>query len=152
MRETGVFTLALILLFAALSPVMIGGAYDDKQVNYSVENESVTVDYDNASVLSPEPEAFSFGNATVYNSTGAKLNNGTDYEWRPSVGEIGWFNTSATSDNESASVTYDYDGPTQRAYNIASLVQIILVPVGYIILIAGAGMSLYYAIGRGSGW
>lgn len=148
-RENSLWAFAVVILFLAVVVPSLNFAANDNTVIETVDNESVTVDYSQASQVDPPTEAVSFEpNASVYNSSDAELVNGTDYQWNPSDGTIDWFDTANTTDGESASVTYDYQARTQRTRDLSGVMEVIAVPLGLLTLIAGVGAAFRY----GGGW
>lgn len=148
-RETSVWTLAVVFLFIVTVLPGLNFAANDNTTVLTVENESLTVNYSDPSAVDPAEEALGFEpNATVFNASGAELANGTDYEWRPSNGTVAWFNTTATTDGESASITYEYTTRTSRTRQLNVIMGIIAEVWPLLILFAGLGVVLRY----GSPW
>jgi hypothetical protein len=92
----GVIALIVIL---GVGAVAFAPAYADGADRQSVTNESITVaesglEYDDT--------------VSVTNSSGAELAAGTDYDWNATAGNVTFQNTSATSDGETATISYQY--------------------------------------------
>lgn len=152
MRESGLFTLAVVFLFVALllPAANIASSGEESTQLESVVNETIEVNYSAAQAVDPSTEALSFEpNATVFNDTGAELVNETDYTWRPSNGTIAWVDTANTTDGESANVTYNYTGRDATARGGERVFSIFGGTVaGVLLLLAGLGATWRIALGR----
>lgn len=148
-RDTTVWTLAVVILFIAMVLPGLNAAGNDNTELQTVEQEPVTVDYDSPTAVDPPNEAFGFeGGATVFNTSGAELVNGTDYEWHPSNGTITWFDTTETTDGETGSATYEFSARTERTRGINGVMAILAQVWPLLILFAGVGAAMKY----GSPW
>lgn len=148
-RENSLWAFAVVILFLAVLVPSLNFAANDNTEIRTVENESVTVNYSEPSQVDPALEPLGFEpNATVFNSSGAELVNGTDYEWRPTNGTIAWFNTTSTTDGESASVTYEYHARSQRTRDINGVMFVLGKALPFLVIIAGVGAVFRY----GGGW
>jgi len=153
MKQTDVWTLAVVALFAVLLLPMINVAYEGTAEPATVDNESIVVDYNETVSVDEAPEAFQFNESvTARNSSGGELEAGTDYTWDAENGSVTWINTTATSDGEEASISYGYTVQSQTNENIAAILAPLSAPLGYLILIIGLGSTVYYAVGRGGGF
>lgn len=149
-RDTTVWTLAVVFLFVAVVLPGLNAAGNDNTALLSVENESVTVDHGNVTAVDPPHEALGFEpNATVFNESGAELVNETDYTWHPSNGTVEWFNTANTTDGETATITYEFTARTERTRGINRVMSVLgNAWFGVILLIVGVGATMKY----GSPW
>lgn len=112
---------AVVILLLALSVPALATAYDYAGTPFEYE-ESLTVDYNNASSVSENATLEGYGDdPTVVNSSGTTLVEGTDYDWNTSSGEVTWYNTTNTTDGESADIdyrAYQYTGETAMSWTI----------------------------------
>jgi hypothetical protein len=109
-------------------------------------NETVTVDYSNLTSL--DVNADSYSNFTVYDSGDVELTEGTDYDGY-SNGTIEWYNTTETTDGETATVTYSWsttaDGPFASVFSSLGSVgaaALTLLAIGLLIVAGRAIMQL----------
>lgn len=130
-RSTYVVLLVLIgvaLLFAGSLSV----AYQQSGQQYTIQNETHTIDYDTQSSVNAPERTFSYNNTVAVTANDTELTRGTDYEWNSSTGNITWLNTTATTEGDTALVDYAYEAPTEgtqeRRNILASLAQ--LLPYG----------------------
>lgn len=116
------FTVFLLALGVAASAATV--SYQDTAGNHTVTGEQLTVDYSNTSQVSPAGDAFRYqDDEVVRNASGSQLTEGTDYDWNTSTGEVTWYDTAATSDGETATITYTYYGHGELAGNQHSIQQ-----------------------------
>jgi hypothetical protein len=106
----GVIALIIIL---GVGAVAFAPAYVDGADRQSVTNESITVDYATPQSVSESGLEYD-DTVTVYNSSGAQLDAGTDYEWNATSGNVTFQNTSATTDGETASISYQYRAASEQ--------------------------------------
>lgn len=112
----------IVLVVAAMAA---GASFSDATHVFTVEGESITVDYDDPVAVDSADVAVSFyDNETVYNASGDPLVEGTDYEWNTDNGSVTWFDTAATTDAETGSIDYAYDAPSERSRDLASVLSI----------------------------
>lgn len=140
MANRGLFT--LLILFVGLGILFAGGmnvGYEQGWPEETVTNESITVDYSQAVAVDTQPDPVEYGGTvTVYNTTGAELAAGTDYDWHAENGTVTWYDTNATADGETASITYDYATPTEDQEAAGGVVKVVgIVLVLLLILLAG---------------
>lgn len=106
----GVIALIIIL---GVGAVAFAPAYVDGADRQSVTNESITVDYTSPQSVSESGLEYD-DTVAVYNSSGAQLDAGADYEWDATAGNVTFQNTSTTSDGETATVTYQYRAASEQ--------------------------------------
>lgn len=130
----------LIVLLLGVFLLGVGGmqaGYDNATEAFTVTDEAVTVDYDAETNLSKSGQAESFNESITVSVDGATLQEGADYEWHPSRGNVSWINSTATVDGETAFIDYTYqDHPegTQFSFNMF-----------YLVLLFVASMMIYVA-------
>lgn len=117
----------------------------------TVTNESVTVDYGNSTQVDETWGENYLENETVYNSNGAELTEGTDYEWYTSNQSVYWYNTSNTTDGANASITYSFEhkpdaarqsiGTIGSAFTLGAVAIIVLVASLILAMVAGFGAN-----------
>lgn len=133
MGDTKFGALVLILVLGFL--VAVGpAALADGATPTAVEDESLTVDYDTESNVSESGLEYG-SNVTVQNSTGATLQDGTDYEWDATAGNVTWINTSATSEGELATIDYEVEQVSNESKQLADIVGILTLPLALLILL-----------------
>lgn len=153
MKQINVWTLAVVALFLALLLPMINVAYEDSAERVDVDNETIVVDYNESVAVDAADDAFEYNESvTVRNSSDATLEDGVDYAWHSSSGEVSWINTTATTAGEDATISYGYLEHSQTSKNIATILRPLSAPLSTVILIIAIGSALYYAVGRGGGW
>jgi len=116
------FNVAVIGLFLLLL-VGANAAYSDSGAQSTVENESITVDYSQSVAVDEDADEYG-DDPTVRNSNGTILTAGTDYEWDATNGSVTWYNTSETTDGETAAITYettDRSEATKASKNILTV-------------------------------
>jgi len=133
MGDTKFGALVLILVLGFL--VAVGpAALADGATPTDVQDESLTVDYDTESNVSETGLEYG-SNVTITNATGAALQGGTDYEWDATVGNVTWYNTSATSEGELATNHYDVKQGSDENKQLADIVGILTLPLALLILL-----------------
>lgn len=100
----GVIALIVIL---GVGAVAFAPAYVDGADRTTVTNESITVDYSGSQPVAESGLEYA-DTVDVYNASGAELAAGTDYDWNATDGNVTFQNTSATTDGETATITYQY--------------------------------------------
>jgi len=148
MRSATVFELAVAVVGVVLFLSMAGGAYADATVSKTIDNQSVTVDYTNDSQLDAT-DVVEYGNATVFNASGAELTEGTDYNYDQANGTIDWINTTATTGGSTATVTFEYVTHQEEARLVATIVEPLSAVMGLLPWLVGVGAVLYYGIRSG---
>lgn len=112
--------LVVAVLVVVGLPLGLNTAASDSGQLEVVENETVTVDYDSDIDLGPD-HAYNFSDTVeVRNSSDAVLEEGTDYEWNATDGTLRFLNSSATSEGESATVTYEYQAQTAETRTVGT--------------------------------
>jgi hypothetical protein len=132
----GALVLILVLgfLVAAGGAALAEGAEPNEYIN-----ESVTVDYSNDSTVDETGVEYR-NQVTVYAEDGTELERGTDYEWDVAVGNVSWFNTSATTEGETASITYTVEQIRSTSDKLAQIAGILVLPLALLVtLLLGAG-------------
>ena len=107
-------------------------------------NESIVVEYDSYQYVDNATDEFTTGfnnTTTVYNTNGTELDRGTDYEWNNSDGTILFLNTSATTEGDSANITYDYFTNTETVRDTSGPLTAVVEAVGWV-GVAGTGFAL----------
>lgn len=109
--RSSLWTVLVVACALALAVPGLNAATDSnvRPVNETA-TETVTVEYGAANDTAlPPRDAYAFlDNETVTNASGDQLVEGADYEWFTGNGTVRFFNTSATSSGESATVDYTY--------------------------------------------
>lgn len=127
MAGRGLFTFMILIL--GLGLLFAGGAnigYETAVDDYSVTNESITVDYSDPVQVAETGVAYTHNDTvTVYNSSDALLVPGTDYDWNATSAAVTWYDTANTTDGETASITYDYTAPPDSNQAMFGVVQIL---------------------------
>jgi len=106
----GVIALIIIL---GVGAVAFAPAYVDGTDRQSVTNESITVDYNVPQSVAESGLEYD-DTVAVYNSSGDKLAAGSDYAWNATAGNVTFQNTSATTDGETASISYQYRSASEQ--------------------------------------
>lgn len=145
-------TYVVLVVLIGVGLLFAGGlnlAYQESGQQYTVENESHTITYDTQTSVDAPERTFSYNNTVSVTANGSTLTRGTDYEWNSTSGVLTWYNTTATSDGDTALVDYAYEAPTEgteeRRGIIASLAQ--LLPYGALAVGVFAAIEL-----MDSGW
>ena len=101
------FGVVALLVILGIGAVAFVPAYTAGGEPVSVVNESVTVDYSTAQSVDESGLQYE-DSVTVHNASGDVLDAGTDYEWNETTGDVTFLNSSATTDGESAAISYQY--------------------------------------------
>lgn len=124
----------------------IGAGYaDSSESQYSVTNETLTVDVENWTEVQNASKPYEFyDNETVYNSSGAQLEEGFDYEFDTDNGSVYWYNSSRVTDGADASISYSYVQKRQAARAIFGIFQTSAQAMSVAILLAtGLAVSAF---------
>jgi hypothetical protein len=114
-RSTYVAVLVLVgigLLFAG----SLNAAYQESGRQYHVEDEHATVDYQTETSLDAPAYTFSYNSSITVTANNTTLQEGQDYEFDSSVGNITWLNSTNTAAGDEARVDYTYEAPTQDTH------------------------------------
>ena len=131
--------LSVVLVIAVLAT---GAAQSDATRDFSVTNESVTVDFSNATPVDSTDVAVSFNDSvTVYNSSDTELTNGTDYEWHPGNGSVSWFDTPNLVDGETATISYTHQAPSEGSRELGGVLSTAF-RGGALLLLLFAGLAV----------
>lgn len=158
---TGVLLFAVVLVAVMGIAWAVGAQYESApETTYTVTGETVVADTGNWTAVDAPDYAQSFyDNETVRDPDDATIQEGTDYEWNTSTGEIYWYNTSSVSDGDQMSVDYAYSAKSEQARTARKILAVpieIILPAGVLIVLAMATAGLaagVYALfsGRSSG-
>jgi len=102
-RLVGASVITIAIIALVVNSILGASAFDTET---TVENESVTVDYNN--LVSVSEGSDYLDDEVVYAQDGSELTEGTDYEWYTGNGSIEFFNTTATTSGNTAEITYTY--------------------------------------------
>lgn len=96
---------AVVILLLGLAVPGLATAYDfaGTPIAYS---EDATVDYSNETAVEQNVTLEGYGDSTRITVNGTELTEGTDYDWNSDDGIVTWYNTTNTSDGETATVEY----------------------------------------------
>lgn len=113
---------AVVILLLGLAVPGLSTAYDyaGTPIEYS---ETVTVDYNNESSVSENATVEGYGKSPTITVGDTELVEGTDYDWDSSSGNVTWYNTSNTTDGDTATiqyVAYQRTGESELAWTIIS--------------------------------
>jgi len=103
---TSLWKIGVLLLFVAAVLPAVNIAYTDHSYSPTAENESMTVDYSGDVPVSESGHHYS-DTVTITND-GTTLDNGTDYTWNATAGDVAFQNTSATNEGDTVRIDYDY--------------------------------------------
>lgn len=148
-QHTPMLALVACALVLAIGLGAIPSARDSAAQLTQVDNESLTVNYSAAGVSVDEtpPDGLGYDETvTVRNDSGEVLLNGTDYEWRPFNGSVRFVNTSNTTDDSSATITYRYQDPPAEEQTYLRIVGTIFSFLPYFIF-ALLGWVVMWALG-----
>lgn len=145
-----VVTLAILLIVGVY---LVGAVYGSVPASETttVTNESVTINYSTSIQVSETYGETYFDNETVYNSSGAELTEGTDYEWYPDNQSLRFYSTTSTTEGNEANVTYSFDakpgmarsaiGPISSSFALGAVAVIVAVAALILALVSGFGTS-----------
>ncbi len=135
---TKTFNIVATALFLVVLLVGANAAYADSGQVSEIDNESITVDY--SQDVAVDVDGHEYGDdEVVRNSNDTVLEEDVDYRWDAGNGTIEWINTSATSDGESASVSYSVEQRSQATKLAAN----VLTPLGAIVWVSLFGAVLF---------
>lgn len=146
-------TLVVVGALLIIGLVVISSVYAASPTEtHAVDDENVTVDYQNKQQLDPGEEVFSWSDTiTVNASDGTTLTEGTDYEYYSNNGSIQFLNTSATTEGNTATVDYEYEAPPQMAQSVIGPISSSFDLGSVLPIVIVAGAILAYLRGFGSG-
>lgn len=144
---TKIETYGAILFVLIVGLFAAGAAFAGATTVYS-NTDDVTVDYSTDVEVTPERNATSFlDNETVTNSTGAQLVEGTDYDWNTSTGAITFYNTTATTDGNTATASYEYNAYSDRTLAMKGVISTL-----FRLLAAASLLGGGLVVARWTGW
>lgn len=156
---SGSFAVALLLLVGIGVAWSAGAAYQDTPAKvHNVENETIEVNFSSQTAVDAPGYTLGFyENETVYNSSGAELEEGDDYQFNATTGEVTWYNTAELTDGESASISYSYDAKIRTARALKNVIALPLrlalpaaILIALVVAIAGLAIGLVRLSGGGS--
>jgi len=144
---TGVLLFAVILVAVLGIAWAVGAQYQQApETTTNVTDEDVVADVGNWTAVDAPEHARSFGDDEVItNSSGTQLDEGSDYDWNASTGEIYWYDTSSVSDGETMQADYSYTSKTEEARTARQVLSVpieIILPAGVLIVVAMAVAGL----------
>jgi hypothetical protein len=147
-----VLVVAILVLVIAVG---FGSAYDSAISTQEADNRSVAVKYAGpVSAVNGSEVVEIYDNESVYNSSDAKLEEGVDYDWNETSGNVSFFDTNATTSGEQASVTFYYRDRPQTTEHIMALIIGVLPALRMLFLMVVGGTLLVVAVAAfgGSGF
>jgi len=139
------FGALVILVIVGFIVGVFPAALADGATTTTVTDESITVDYQNTTSVAED--GVSYNQTVTITVDGTTLTDGTDYDWNATTGAVTWYNTSATSDGETALIDYGVEQVTESSRQLADITTILLVVLALIFTLI-MGMT---AIKWGSG-
>lgn len=127
---------AAVLVILIIGALAVGAQYNDVTNTYQVTNESITVDYQNATPVANADIAVSFNSTvTVYNASDVELVNNTDFTWHPTNGSVTWHDTANTVDGEQATISYNYTTQSSESRALAGVMSTVMRIGAYLTLV-----------------
>jgi hypothetical protein len=153
---SGVVLLGVLLVGIVGVSWAVGASYADApEVDQTVTNESLTADPGTWQATDATGSAWTvYDNETVYDSGGAELVEGTDYEWSTTNASVKFLSSGSVTSGESVTISYAYTTKTRDA---RALKGVFALPIRYampfaILIVAGMSVAgLAYAILRQTG-
>lgn len=147
MRLSSSWTLAVLVLGVVLAGAAVNAGYAADASEQRIENESITVGYDDPVAVDAPTDTVSFEpGATVRNASGAELTNGTDYVWSLN-GTVDWINTTDTTAGNTGEITYNATAPSDTDVEVGQTMSILGQALGLAVLVAGAAAALRFGLG-----
>lgn len=151
---TAVAAFALALLATVVIAGALSMAYNDAAHTFTVQNETVPVNYTADVQVDPYNAPRSFrDNETVRNESGAVLDEGPasqggDYSWNTSDGSIDWHRTNATAAGGTARISYSFWGNQRSAAETHGVLETIVpvLPWAFLVIIALAVAGLFVGL------
>jgi len=142
MGDTKFGALVLIIVLGAI--VALGpAALAEGAVVVAVTDESITVDYDRE--VSVNESGLEYNESVTITNDGTTLQEGADYEWNATTGNVTWYNTTSTSEGDEAQIDYEYEAVTEESQQLAQLISIFEIPLALLVLLL-LGMSTVKAV------
>lgn len=141
-----------VIVATLLLVIFVGGSFAAYQIASTgqdaaaqqpktITNETLVQQVDTWQLVSKSTQEFTAGfkqNVTVYNATGTKLTEGTDYQWNSTDGAISFEDTPSTNDGANANITYTYYENTESVKTISGPLGVITTTLGRSGYIVGA--------------
>ncbi|WP_254544097.1 hypothetical protein [Halomarina pelagica] len=142
--HSAVFALVVVALTLGVGLMGAHAAYQDIPTETgTVENESILVDYANATSVDVDAYKYYDNETVVFNGT--QLVEGTDYDFDTADGAVTWYDKAKTTDGGEASISYAYaDKPvdaerirgwTGTAYELGSFALVPLAGIAVVTLL-----------------
>lgn len=150
--KSNLFALVAVAVLGAVLLQAAGLGYENQAYSPTerVVNESITVDYSQPIAVNVDASRYR-DNEVLYNKSTTRLNEGIDYTWNTTSGEVSWSNTSRTTDLSTAYITYtplNHSDSTQDTKGLLASFSPIL---GLLTMIAALGV-LWGLIKTGGGF
>ena len=140
----------LLLLVVAVLPALNLAYTDHSRTPHSVENESLTVDYDAPVPVDYDAPEYS-GTVALTSSSGTNLTAGTDYTWNATTGTVMFLNTSATTAGNTAHIDYEYLERTQTTQLVSGSITPWGLIMGLLLVFCAVYAGYEFAVGGGGG-
>jgi outer membrane lipoprotein-sorting protein len=111
MTKGNAWTVLVVFLLLGVGAAAINTGASPEEVRETKTNETATIDYDTNTTLGPDYAVNYSDTITVY-ANGSELAAGTDYQYNSTSGVVDWLNTTATSDGDTAKVSYSFGKQT----------------------------------------
>jgi hypothetical protein len=144
----------VVITVGAFIVLQIGGAglSEAGTADETVQNESIIINYSQPTSVSTANDRYTQGyndTVTVYNSSGTELTAGTDYDWNASAGAVTWYNTSQTTEGNTAEITYQYSQNVESVRasepGIRTVIEAVGGPIVFIPMITFVGLLFLWA-------
>lgn len=149
-RFNSVVTVATMLIVGLFVVSTIYGTMPASET-VAVTNESITIDVGNATQVDETYGTSYDKDETVYNSSGVRLTEGTDYQWYTDNQSVVWYSTSSVTDGATANISYSFDakpqmartsiGTISSAFTLGAVAVIVLVASLILAFVSGFGGS-----------
>lgn len=133
-----IVTLGVFMLF-------VGGmnaGYENSLEEYPIENESATIDYSTEYSVTNSNIAEGFNETVTIYANNTTLESSSDYDWNSTSGNVTWYNTTTTTENETAYINYIYyDHPEETTFGY-NVMYIASVGIALLVLFVAARYAL----------
>lgn len=139
MGDTKFGALVLIIILGFVVGVLPAALADGAEPT-PVENEELTVDYENESSVAQDGDFYS-ETLNIQDQNNDDLEEDVDYIWHPGRGNVTWIDTTATTEGEFVDINYTAFTVTDESRSLSQLVSLFTLPLGLLVALLLGGTA-----------
>jgi hypothetical protein len=135
--------LVVVVVFVAVFlSIGVNLGFEQATLPKYVDNETMTVEYSTEVSFTSANAVEYYDNETIRNDSYYELEEGTDYDFNTTTGNVTFYNTTHTSEGEAAFASYSYEARDAAAKNSSQVLSIFGPLFGLFIALVAVGTTL----------